>query len=134
MKQTKGYTKQGVRDLNHLKSKKPREPKAKQHKVTDGTIPHLLTLPAKQDVIYDATAYGEIKDAFPDSKIEHDYNEIKGHRLVISFDESMTLHPWYKWLIESGWSGVSLVFQYSMLTEPDAIRYLLSEIDNEKAI
>lgn len=133
MKQTReGFTKQGVRDLNHLKRKESRKPKPKNYDVINSTIPRILTLPAEQDLIYDAAAYWDIKDSFPNANIEDDYSEIKGHRLVVTFYGIISLYTWYRWLIDSGWYNVSLGFQLSMYTEQEAIRYLLSELDKNE--
>lgn len=116
-------TKQGVRDLNHL------EPKVHVDSVVREKARDTkdeLDAPMQHDLIYDPAAEEDIRNTFPDAKIEKVWDCIHDTRLQVKIDCS--LRRWFTFLIVEGWAGVSIIFQLQLISNTMIISNLMDDI------
>jgi len=71
----------------------------------------------------------EILDQFPQAKLTGEYDYIHENRLSVEI-ENTTIKDWFKFLITSGLSVVSFLFQFQLLDNIKAIHGLLNEMSD----
>lgn len=88
-----------------------------------------------RDAIYDATAWKDVTERFPNAVVEDASDAIHESRIRVEIAD-VTMREWCAFLLESGWHTVSLVFLFMVRTEKKESefgRFLLEYVDRQKA-
>lgn len=123
---TMNLTKQGVRNLDNLK---PRRPSPKVNRLEVSTRPSKLDDDMGADLIYDAQEAGAIRERFPEAVIEYDYDSLHGARLSVR--AKCSLREWLSFVITSGLGPVSFACHLLIKLEPDLVSDVLDDVDPE---
>jgi len=120
-------TKQRVRNLNDVQIKHSdfSENKETTVKPKDTSI---LDDHMGRDLIYDIQAIAEIKARFPEANLEYSYDDVHGERFLVDIP-NCSLRTWLKFIISAGMGGISLVCQYTVRKNADAVGEVLNEIN-----
>lgn len=70
-----------------------------------------------EDPFYDRAGWPEIKARFPSAEMEDASDDIHTDRILVKIHD-VTLREWFTFLMDSGWSSVSLWFGISLRSEP----------------
>ncbi len=76
-----------------------------------------------EDPFYDRDGWPEIKAKFPSATFEDASDFIHEGRILVKIQDA-TWREWFTFLVDSGWSTVSLSFELLLRSEPETSEFI----------